>query len=71
MIFALKETELWRIVSNVKKIFTLNFKDDRFDRKKAEDVITDYHMLDEKTVDEIDKMCINNVQIKFFSLKTE
>jgi hypothetical protein len=49
------------------------FKNDRFDRKKKlkEDVIANYHMLDEKTVDKIDKMCINNVQMKFFSVKSE
>jgi hypothetical protein len=28
-------------------------------------------MLDEKAVEKIDKMCINNVQIKFFSLKAK
>jgi hypothetical protein len=28
-------------------------------------------MLDEKTVDKIDKMCTNNVQMEFFSLKAE
>jgi hypothetical protein len=41
------------------------------EKKLKEDVITDYHMLDEKTVDKIDKMCINNVQMKFFSVKSE
>jgi hypothetical protein len=72
MIFALKKTELWRIVSDVKKISTLNSKMiDSIEKKLKEDVIADYHMLDEKTVDKIDKMCINNVQMKFFSLKAK
>jgi hypothetical protein len=36
-----------------------------------ENVISDYHSLNEKTVDKIDKMCTNNVQMKFFSLKAK
>jgi hypothetical protein len=44
---------------------------DSIEKKLKEDVIADHHMLDEKTVDKIDKMCINNVQIKFFSIKSE
>ncbi len=72
MTFALKKTELWRIASNVKKTFTLNsMMIDSIEKKLKKDVIADYHMLDEKTVDKIDKMCINNVQMKFFSVKSE
>jgi hypothetical protein len=44
---------------------------DSIEKKLKKDVIADYHMLDEKTVDKIDKMGINNVQMKFFSLKTK
>jgi hypothetical protein len=72
MTFALKKTELWEIVSNVKKTFTLNsMMIDSIEKKLKKDVIADYHILDEKTVDKIDKMCTNNVQKKFFSLKTK
>ncbi len=72
MIFALKETDLWRIVSDVRKVFTLNSKMiDLIEKNLKEDVIADYYMLDEKTVDKIDKMCINNVQMKFLSVKSE
>ncbi len=72
MTFALKEAELWRIVSDIKKVFTLNSQMiDSIEKKLKKDVIADYHMLDEKTVDKIDKMCINNVQMKFFSLKAK
>jgi hypothetical protein len=72
MILALKKTELWRIVSDVKKTFTLNLMMiDSIEKKLKKDLIADYHMLDEKTVDKIDKMCINNVHMKFFSLKTK
>ncbi len=72
MILALKKTELWRIVSDVKKMFKLNSQMiDSIEKKLKKDVIADYHMLDEKTVDKIDKMCINNVQMKFFSLKAK
>jgi hypothetical protein len=72
MIFALKKIELWRIVTNVKKIFTLNSKIiDSNAIELKENVIFDYHFLNEKTVDKIDKMCINNVQMKFFSLKAK
>ncbi len=72
MILALKEAELWRIVSDVKKTFTLNSQMiDSIEKKLKEDVIADYHMLDEKTVDKIDKMCTNNVQMKFFLLKAK
>ncbi len=44
---------------------------DSIEKKLKKDVIADYHMLDEKTVDKIDKMCINNVQIKFLSVRSE
>jgi hypothetical protein len=44
---------------------------DSIEKKLKEDVITNYHMLDEKTVDKIEKMCTNNVQKKFFSLKAK
>ncbi len=44
---------------------------DSIEKKLKKDVIADYHILDEKTVDKIDKMCTNNVQKKFFSLKTK
>jgi hypothetical protein len=44
---------------------------DSIEKKLKKDVIADYHMLDEKTVDKIDKMCTNNVQMKFFSLKAK
>ncbi len=44
---------------------------DSIEKKLKKDLIADYHMLDEKTVDKIDKMCINNVQMKFFSLKAK
>jgi hypothetical protein len=44
---------------------------DSIEKKLKEDVIADYHMLDEKTVDKIDKMCTNNVQMKFFLLKAK
>jgi hypothetical protein len=44
---------------------------DSIEKKLKEDVIADYHILDEKTVDKIDKMCTNNVQMKFFSVKPE
>ncbi len=72
MTLALKETELWRIVSDVKKMLKLNSQMiDSIEKKLKEDVIADYHMLDEKTVDKIDKMCTNNVQMKFFSVKSE
>ncbi len=72
MILALKKTELWRIVSDVKKTLTLNsMMIDSIEIELKEDVIADYHMLDEKTVDKIDKMCINNVQMKFFSVRSE
>jgi hypothetical protein len=72
MILALKKTELWRIVLDVKQTFTLNLNIiDSIEKKLKEDVIADYHMLDEKTIDKIDKMYINNVQIKFFSIKSE
>jgi heme oxygenase len=72
MILALKEAELWRIVSGIKKIFTLNSTMiDPIKKKLKKDVIADYHMLDEKSVDKIDKICINNVQMKFFSLKAK
>jgi hypothetical protein len=36
-----------------------------------EDVISNHYMRDEKTVDKIGKMCTNNVQMEFFSLKAE
>ncbi len=36
-----------------------------------QNAISNYYSLNEKTVDKIDKMCINNVQMKFFSLKAE
>jgi hypothetical protein len=42
---------------------------DSIEKKLKKNVIADYHMLDKKTVDKIDKMCTNNVQMKFFSLK--
>jgi hypothetical protein len=72
MILALKKTELWRIVSDVKKTFMLNsMMIDSIEKKLKKDVIADYHILDEKTVDKIDKMCINNVQMKFFSLQAK
>ncbi len=72
MILALKKTELWRIVSNVKKMLMLNsMMIDSIEKKLKKDVIADYHILDEKTVDKIDKMCTNNVQMKFFSLKAK
>jgi hypothetical protein len=44
---------------------------DLIEKNLKEDVIADYYMLDEKTVDKIDKMCINNVQMKFLSVKSE
>jgi hypothetical protein len=44
---------------------------DSIEKKLKKDVIADYHILDEKTVDKIDKMCTNNVQMKFFSLKAK
>jgi hypothetical protein len=70
--FALKKTELWRIVSNVKKTFTLkSMTIDSIEKKLKEDVIADYHILDEKTVDKINKMCINNVQMKFFLIRSK
>ncbi len=72
MILALKEAELWRIVSDIKKVFTLNSQMiDSIEKKLKKDVIADYHMLDAKTVNKIEKMCTNNVQIKFFSLKAK
>jgi hypothetical protein len=72
MILALKKTELWRIVSDVKKMLMLNSMIiDSIEKKLKKDVISNYHMLDEKTVDKIEKMCINNVQMKFFSLKAK
>jgi hypothetical protein len=72
MTLALKEAELWRIVTDVKKMFTLNSKMiDSNAIKLKEDAISDHYMRNEKTVDKIDKMCINNVQMKFFSVKSE
>ncbi len=54
------------------KSFTLNSQMiDSIEKKLKKNVIANYHMLDEKTIDKIDKMCINNVQMKFFSLKAE
>jgi hypothetical protein len=44
---------------------------DSIEIKLKQNQIANHHMLDEKTVDKIDKMCINNVQIKFFSLKAK
>jgi hypothetical protein len=69
MTLTLKKAELWRIVTNVKKILTLNSKIiDSIEIELKEDAISDHHMRDEKTVDKIDKMCTNNDQMKFFSL---
>jgi hypothetical protein len=72
MILALKKTELCRIVSDIKRILTLNSKMiDSIEIDLKQILITNHHMLNEKTVNKIDKMCINNVQMKFFSLKAK
>jgi hypothetical protein len=72
MILALKEAELWRFVTDIKKMLTLNSKTiDSNAIELKQNAISDYYSLNEKTVDKIDKMCINNVQMKFFSLKAE
>jgi hypothetical protein len=44
---------------------------DSIEKKLKENVIADYHIFEEKAIDKIDKMCINNVQIKFCSLKAK
>ncbi len=44
---------------------------DSIEIELKQDLIADHHMLDEKTVDKIDKMCTNNVQMEFFSLKAK
>jgi hypothetical protein len=72
MTLALKEAELWRIVSGTKKVPKLDPQvTDPTEKELKEDVIADYHMLDEKAVGKIGKMCTNNVQMEFFSLKAE
>jgi hypothetical protein len=72
MTLALKKAELWRIVSDIKRILTLDSKmTDPNAIELKQDAISDYYSLNEKTVDKIDKMCINNVQMEFFSIKLE
>jgi hypothetical protein len=44
---------------------------DSIEKKLKKDIIADYHMLHEKTIDKIEKICINNVQMKFFSVRSE
>jgi hypothetical protein len=72
MILVLKKTELWRIVTNVKKTLTLNSKIiDLNAIEVKKDVISDPYMRNKKTVDKIDKMYTNNVQIKFFLVESK
>jgi hypothetical protein len=54
MILTFKKTELWTIVTNVKKMFTLNSKMiDSNVIKLKQNVIFNYYFLNEKTIDKI------------------
>ncbi len=62
MMLALKEAELWRLVFNIKSLSVLNEKmidSNKIELKKKQ--IAEYHMLNEKIVEKINKMCINHV----------
>jgi hypothetical protein len=72
MMLALKEAELWRLVSGIKSLPVLDEKmtdPDKIELKKEQ--IAEYHMLDEKVVGKIGKMCTNHVQMEFFSIKND
>ncbi len=68
----LKEAELWRLVFDIKSLSVLNEKmidSNKIELKKKQ--IVEYHMLNKKIVEKIDKMCTNHVQMMFFSIKTD
>ncbi len=70
MMLVLKEAELWRLVFDIKILSVLN--ENMIDLNKIElkqKQIAEYHMLNKKIVEKIGKICINHVQIKFFSIK--
>ncbi len=72
MMLVLKEAELWRLMSDIKPLPVLNEKvtdSNKIELKKKQ--IAEYHMLDEKIVEKIDKMCTNHVQMEFFSIKND
>jgi hypothetical protein len=73
MMLALKEAELWRLVSGTKPLPVLDEKvttdPDKIELKKEQ--IAEYYMLNEKAVGKIGKMCTNHVQTKFFSIKND
>ncbi len=71
MMLALKEAELWRLVSGIKSFPSLKgvIDSDKIELKKEQQA--EYHMLDEKIVGKIGKMCTNHVQMEFFSIKND
>jgi hypothetical protein len=59
-------------VSDIKSLPVLNEKmtdPNKIEQKKKQ--IAEYHMLNEKIVEKIGKMCTNHVQMKFFSIKND
>jgi hypothetical protein len=58
-------------VSDIKSFLSLKevIDPNKIELKKKQQA--EYHMLNEKIVEKIDKMCTNHVQMKFFSIKTE
>ncbi len=72
MILALKEAELWRIVSDIKKVSSWtqwwSIRSKKSWRKTSLQTIT---CLTKRQLIKLRKMCINNVQMKFFSVRSE
>ena len=75
MTLALKEAELWKIVTGTKKKpVALEAKEDDSEERTEKieqrlEAISDFEDLEEKAIGKIGKMCINAVQMEFMSVK--
>ncbi len=67
----LKKAKFRKLVFDIKFFISLKEMIDSNKIELKQKQIAEYHMLDEKIVEKIDKMCTNHVQMKFFSIKSD